>query len=368
MAFDARTAADPVAVRNEELGYPIVIGPGVLSTIPDLVREGGGERNVILCDRNIEPYAHAIARMLHGTLAVIPVHLGERRKTWETVGTVLEELARSRADRSTLVIGVGGGVAGDAFGFAASVFMRGVRFLNVATSLVAMVDAAIGGKTGVDLRAGKNLAGTFRDPIAVVCDTGLLATLPKEHLREGMAEVVKHAIIDGERAFGRLEALDGKPRAWPWESIVAESIGVKTRIVAGDPFESNTRALLNLGHTVGHAIERVSEYRVPHGRGVAIGLRAAGLMAQSLGQFAAHDHRRILALLGRIKLPLCYEKLDGADIFAAMQMDKKRAGGEVRFVLPITIGRVEYGRAVPPDIVRAAIERCAHAPAAEEVP
>ena len=306
--------------------------------------------------------------MLHGTLAVIPVHLGERRKTWETVGTVLETLARCRADRSTLVIGVGGGVAGDAFGFAASVFMRGVRFLNVATSLVAMVDAAIGGKTGVDLRAGKNLAGTFRDPIAVVCDTGLLATLPKENLREGMAEVVKHAIIEGERAFTRLEALDGKPREWPWESIVSESVGVKTRIVAGDRFESSARAVLNLGHTVGHAIERVSEYHISHGRAVAIGLRAAGLMAQSLGQFSANDHRRVLALLARIKLPVSYGKLEGDDIVAAMQMDKKRQGGEVRFVLPVAIGRVEYGRAVPSDIVRAAIERCAHAPGLEELP
>ena len=368
MALDARTAADTIAMRNDELGYPILIGPGVLAAIPDLVRESGSERTVILCDRNIEPYADAIAKMLHGTLDVLPVHLGERRKTWETVGRVLEALAGSRADRSTLVIGVGGGVAGDAFGFAASVFMRGVRFLNVATSLVAMVDAAIGGKTGVDLRAGKNLAGTFCDPLAVVCDTGLLATLPKEHLREGMAEVVKHAIIDGERAFRRLEALEGKPREWPWEAIVAESVGVKTRIVSGDRFERSTRALLNLGHTVGHALERVSEYRVPHGRAVAIGLRAAGLMAQSLGQFSVEDHRRVLALLARIKLPLSYGKLDGDDIFAALQMDKKRQGGEVRFVLPQAIGRVEYGRAVPPEIIRAAIERCAHAPGPEELP
>lgn len=353
-------------MRNESLGYPIIVGPGALSVVPDLVSEGQYERHVILVDRNIEPYARALERMLHGTLALIPVRLGERKKTWETTAEILAALARCGADRATLVIGVGGGVAGDIFGFAAAVYLRGVPYLNVATSLVAMVDAGIGGKTGVDLEAGKNLAGAFKDPVAVVCDTGLLATLPKEHVREGMAEVIKHAVIDGERAVARLEALDGKPRTWPWDEIVRDSIAVKTRIVAGDRLERGGRALLNLGHTTGHALEAASSYRISHGRAVAIGIRAAGLMSLALGQFSYLEHRRILHLLNRAKLPLHYGKIDAGGIVAAMNVDKKRRNGEVRFVLPEGIGRVAYDRGVPADIVRLAVERCADPPAAEE--
>jgi len=354
-------------MRNDQLGYPIIVGPGALGAVSDLVSERHIERSIILCDRNIEPYAHAVAKMIQGTLDVVPVRLGERRKRWETAGAILEHLAKSGADRTTLVIGLGGGVAGDVFGFTASVFMRGVPFLNVATSLVAMVDAAIGGKTGVDLEAGKNLAGTFNDPSAVVCDTGLLATLPKAQMREGMAEVIKHAVIEGDRLFTRLERLDGKPRGWPWDEIVSDSIAVKTKIVASDRLEQGKRALLNLGHTTAHGIERASEYGISHGHAVAIGLRAAGLMALALGEYSYADHRRVLNLLQRNKLPLHYSKIDPEAIVRALHFDKKRKGGEVRFVLPRAIGNVTFDRTVPAQIVRLAVERCGAPPGPEEI-
>jgi 3-dehydroquinate synthetase len=268
-----------------------------------------------------------------------------------------------------VVVGVGGGVAGDVFGFAAAVYMRGVPFVNVATSLVAMVDAAVGGKTGVDLRAGKNLAGTFRDPVAVFCDVGALATLPERHTREGLAELVKHGIIEGGDAFESLETLAPHPlRKWPWETIVADSVRIKAMVVGDDRLEAGARELLNLGHTFAHAIERVTDFRTPHGEAVAIGLRAAGLLALRTGRFSKSEHLRVLSLLTLLRLPLVSPSDDADALLQAMSVDKKARNGALRFVLPRAIGDVEYGVTAPPRTVRTVLRRLAKAPNAGEAP
>jgi 3-dehydroquinate synthase len=307
-----------------------------------------------------------LTRGIPGRLALLAFALGERRKRLTTLETVLEALVKSGADRQTTIVGFGGGVASDLFGFAASVYMRGVPYIHVSTSLVAMVDAAIGGKTGVDLAAGKNLAGTFSDPIAMFAHVDALQTLPYRHIREGLAEIVKHGIIEGNDLFSALETLAPHPFAkWPWETIVADAQNVKRAIVSDDRLERGLRETLNLGHTFGHGIERASNYRVSHGAAVSIGLRAAGLLALRTGRFSREDHLRVLTLLTLLRMPL-HTRESPAQIFAAMGADKKKRDGRLRFVLPREIGDVEYGVTVPDRSVKAVLERITAPPGGGE--
>jgi 3-dehydroquinate synthetase len=329
-------------VVNDDLGYPVVIGERLDDRVATFVHDQGA-RCVVLCDA--EPHVRRIARRVAKRIGarLLAFPLGEDRKRLDTVEFVLDTMLAAGVDRKTLVIGVGGGVASDLFGFAAGAYMRGVAYAHVATSLVGMVDAAIGGKTGVDLRGGKNLAGLFRDPSAVFCDVGALQTLPYRSLREGLAEVVKAGVIEGHDLFESLETL--APHEfwrWPWIDIVTASVKVKTAIVVDDRLESGMRELLNLGHTFAHGFESASDYRVTHGAAVALGLRAAGLLAVRTRRYAERDHLRVLALLALLGLPL-QTSLSPRDVLAAMQSDKKKRDGRLRFVLPRAIGTVEYG-------------------------
>lgn len=344
----------------------IVIEGSVRDSLRRFVRDNHVVRFAVVCDANVLPYARALTRGIAGRLALLPFALGERRKRLSTVETVLEGLVRSGADRGTVIVGVGGGVASDLFGLAASLYMRGVPYVHIATSLVAMVDAAIGGKTGVDLESGKNLAGTFTDPIAMFGHVDALRTLPYRHLREGLAEVVKHGIIEGNELFDALETL--APHAfwrWPWETIVNDAQNVKRMIVSDDRLEHGIRETLNLGHTFGHAIERASSYRVSHGAAVSIGLRAAGLLALRTGRFSREAHLRVITLLTLLRMPL-WTRESPARVYAAMFADKKKRDGKLRFVLPREIGDVEFGVVVPERSVRAVLERITSPPGGSE--
>lgn len=354
----------PVAI-NHDLEYPIAIGERVH---PEAARfiSSHGSKVAILHDAN--PAVASIARRYARTLGkdrvlgVAGFELGESRKRLTTLERVLARLVRVGADRSTLVFGIGGGVASDLFGFAAATYMRGVPYAHVATSLVAMVDAAIGGKTGVDLAAGKNLAGVFRDPVAVFCEVSALYTLPMRSIREGLAEIVKAAIIEGDDLFDGLETLSAHRFAqWPWSDLIAAAVKVKTAIVADDRLEAGMRELLNLGHTFAHGIERASAYRVTHGAAVALGLRAAGLLALRTGRFSEREHLRVLTLLTLFGMPL-QTSVDTGKIFDAMSSDKKRRNGRLRFVLPRAIGDVEYGVECADRTVRSVLGRLAHQP------
>lgn len=351
--------------RTDDLGYPVFVDYTIRAPFRDFVRAQLGSF-IVLCDENTLGYARELTSGLRGRLAVIPIALGERRKTLATVEAILERLLACGADRQTAVVGVGGGVANDVFGFAASVYMRGVPYLHIATSLVAMVDAAIGGKTGVDLRGGKNLAGTFKDPVAVFAHIDALQTLPYRHVREGLAEVVKAAVIEGHDLFDSLEMLAPHPfHKWPWDHVISESVRVKTMVVNDDREERGAREVLNLGHTFGHAIELASGFRVSHGAGVAVGLRAAGLLALQSGRFSHDEHVRVLTLLALLQMPL-YTKESPAAIVAAMAADKKRRGGTLRFVVPRAIGDVEYGVRVSDAVVRKTAARCVTPPGDSE--
>ncbi len=351
-------------IVNTDLTYPVCIGddtrPAVLSFL-----QHRAQPYVVLCDAN--PNVVALARDIRGgkdCLGVLAFTLGESRKRLSTVERVHEALLAAGADRGTLIVGVGGGVASDLFGFAAATYMRGVPYVHVATTLVAMVDAAVGGKTGVDLRKGKNLCGLFADPVAVFANTGSLETLPYRLLREGLAEVLKTAIIEGDEFFDAIEALSPHPFwRWPWLEIVAQAIKVKTMIVADDRKEAGMRELLNLGHTFAHALETASNYRVSHGVGVALGLRAAGLLALRTGRFSEEAHLRVLATMALLGMPLRTRVRAGA-AFAAMASDKKRRNGTLRFVLPVAIGDVEYGVTVPDRMVKSVLAQLTRSPEA----
>ncbi|MBV8197764.1 MAG: 3-dehydroquinate synthase [Candidatus Eremiobacteraeota bacterium] len=345
---------------NYDLGYPIVVAP--LSALPTFAVEL--ERPALLLS-DAKPAVTAIARAaskMLGRAPVLPLPLGERRKRLATVERVLDAMAANGVERGALVVGVGGGVASDLFGFACATYMRGIRYAHIATSLVAMVDAAIGAKTGVNLRAGKNLVGSFRDPAGIFCDVTALRTLSRSAVREGMSEIVKAAVIEGGDFFALLEELSGDPFArWPWERVIAGAINVKTTIVSDDRLESGRRETLNLGHTFAHAIERASNFKVPHGAAVALGLRAAGLLALQTGRFSRDEHLRVLTLLALFGLPL-ETSIESGDILAAMRHDKKRRSGRLRFTLPRAIGDVEYGVEVPAGSVRVVLRRLREPP------
>ncbi len=332
-----------VPVVNDGLGYPISVGYGLGPEIRRFLRERGSPF-VVLSDaqRDVLAAARIVAKVPR-CKGVLAFPLGERRKDLRTLEKVLDALLAAGVDRATTVVGVGGGVAGDLFGFAAASYMRGVPYVHVATSLVSMADASVGGKTGVNLAGGKNLAGAFADPVAVFSDVRRLETLPFRSLREGLAEVVKAAIVEGGAFFETLETMAAHPFwRWPWVEIVAEAVHVKSMVVADDRLEAGAREVLNLGHTFGHAIERASAYRVTHGAALSVGLRAAGLLAMRTGRFSLEEHVRVLALLALLGLPL-RTRVAPDLILAAMSADKKRRAGKLRFVLPLAIGDVEYG-------------------------
>jgi len=357
---DRDLAADLIV--NTDLRYPICIGDDVRPAIASFL-EHRAQRFVVLADAH--PDVAKLARDIRrfpGAMGVLTFALGESRKRLATVEKVHDALLAAGAGRDTLIVGVGGGVASDLFGFSAATYMRGVPYVHVGTTLVAMVDAAVGGKTGVDVRAGKNIAGTFTDPVAVFAHVNALRTLPYRQLREGLAEVVKAAIIEGHEFFESIEAL--APHAfwrWPWPEVVAEAVKIKTMIVADDRQEAGIRELLNLGHTFGHALETASGYRVSHGVGVALGLRAAGLLALRLGRYSEEEHLRVLATMALLGMPL-RTSVGLEETLAAMQSDKKKRAGKLRFVVPRTIGDVEYGVEVPERTVRRVLAQLRRSP------
>ncbi len=356
-------SADEIASRNDDLGYPIFVGDRLRAELAAFLRERDAPA-LILCDgrRAVVDFARGILPVAARS-AIRSFGLGESRKRLPTVERVLDAMLRAGVERGSLVLGVGGGVASDLFGFACATYMRGVSYAHVATTLVAMVDAAIGGKTGVDLRGGKNLAGAFSDPSGVFCDVAALRTLPERALREGAAEIVKAALIEGGDLFEMLEALSAHPlRRWPWHVVIAEAVKVKTMTVADDRLESGRRETLNLGHTFAHAIESASNYQVSHGAAVALGLRAAGMLALQTGRFSEREHLRVLAVLALLGLPL-ETSLPPDAILAAMAADKKRRAGRQRFVVPRAIGDVEYGVECDARSVRAVLKRLQRPPA-----
>ena len=269
---------------------------------------------------------------------LITLKTGETIKTLDTVRNIYEKLLEFEADRSTFIVGIGGGIVCDITGFAASTYLRGMRFGFVSTTLLSQVDASVGGKNGVNFKGYKNLIGVFNQPEFVICDPDLLRTLPRKEILNGMAEIVKHAAIEDSNFFTYLEKHFQKALALDIgviEKLVYDSIVIKSRVVNQDELEKGTRRKLNFGHTFGHAFEKTAG--VDHGEAVSAGMVAAAVLSVKKGRLSADDAGRIKALLQKIGLPVIIQA-EGKKIFDALKKDKKRKGNLIYFVLLNGIG------------------------------
>jgi 3-dehydroquinate synthase len=333
-----------LTVELAERSYPILIGPGLLDDV-ELLDAHVPRGNVLLVSNTtVAPlYAAALKRGLKDRNvieAILPD--GESYKTLETWSRILDVAVANRLARDSAVVALGGGVVGDMAGFAAASYQRGVSLVQVPTTLLAQVDSSVGGKTGVNHPGGKNLIGAFHQPVVVIADTNTLATLPPRELRAGLAEVIKYGLIHDAAFFDWLEVnidrlLAGNPDALT--HAIRRSCEVKAEIVGRDEHEHGDRALLNLGHTFGHAIESATGYGTwLHGEAVGAGMLMAAAMSRECGYLSDADVMRLRALLHRVGLPIAAKDVTPEDALEHMKIDKKVKAGRMRFVLLKRIG------------------------------
>ncbi len=335
-----------------ELGprsYDIVIGHGIMPETGERIRKLlAPSRVAIIADHNVDPiYGDEAQESLTGAgfeTARITFPAGEAAKCFTRLERILEKLASAKLDRKSCVVALGGGVTGDLAGFAAATYMRGISFVQVPTSLLAQVDSSSGGKTGVNLQNGKNLAGAFHQPCLVMIDTRTLTTLPQEEFSCGMAEVVKHGMIRDDGYFALVEEnADAIMSLEPdiLQQVIAGSCRIKAEVVAADELEKGLRALLNFGHTFGHAYEQLSNFTLRHGEAVAMGMVAACREAEETRGLAPRVRERLQALLQRLGLPAEPPDFPAPAIRACMMGDKKTEHGRLRLVLPLRIGKAD---------------------------
>ncbi len=351
-----------IAVAAGAEAYPIHIGPGLLARLADLLAPLAPSAILVVTDGNVEAlYGAAVERALQrmARTRCCVLTAGENQKSWPAVAYVIDALLALPADRRSVVVALGGGVVGDIAGFAASIFMRGIRLVQVPTTLLAQVDSSVGGKTGVNHLLGKNLIGAFHQPVLVVSDTGVLASLPPREFSAGLAEVLKHGLLADEQYFDLVERDLAKLLAGDSAALsaaIARSCEIKAQIVARDTRERGERALLNLGHTFAHAIEALTHFEQwLHGEAVGSGLCLAADMSRRLGDISGADVQRIEAAVAAARLPVRIAGLDGAAALASMRGDKKADSGRVRFIVLERIGRAVQ-RVVPDEIVAATLE------------
>ena len=354
-----------VSVTVSETAYAVRVEPGSIERVGPVLREMSAcARAAVLTDANVGPlHLAALARSLESvgiTPIVATLPPGEANKSLTALLPVYDSFLAAKVERTTPVLALGGGIVCDMAGFVAATLLRGVPFIPIPTTLLAMVDASVGGKTGVNHGVGKNLIGAFHQPTAVLADPAVLRTLPPSELSGGLAECIKHDVIRDAEGFAHLEgSLDAILRVDvdAMTELVAHNVRIKAAFVAADPFEQGIRAHLNFGHTFGHAVERVSGYTVPHGAAVGLGMVAACALAVDLGMLDPRSCDRVVKLISRAGLPIGGLSLDVDAVVDAMAYDKKVSGGRVRLVLPDRIGHVVVRDDVPRAPVAAAVRR-----------
>lgn len=337
--------------------YPVTVGPGAVEGLPAVLAPLAAARAVVVTDSNVEAlHAARIADRIEksgSAVDLVSFPAGEASKTRETKARIEDRLAELGCGRDTVLVAIGGGVTGDLAGFVAATYMRGLPWVQVPTSLLAMADASIGGKTGVDHPAGKNLIGAFHQPAAVLADTDLLATLPEVEHRSGLAEIVKSAVVGDAGLFGRMESSADalRPAGADVVDSLRRAVDVKAGVVSRDERESGERSTLNFGHTIGHALEKLSGYALSHGEAVAAGMVAEARIAVGLRLLAGQEASRIEALLKHLGLPTALPPGTGPGaVLEAAALDKKSRGGRPGMALPARIGGMaqEQGRWIWP--------------------
>jgi 3-dehydroquinate synthase len=351
-------------VRTGQHSYRVLIGPGLLETVGDAIKEKlAPSQCAIISDTNIAPlFAGKVQKNLTSAgfePVLITVPAGEQSKTLERAGSVADEMLRAGLDRQSFVIGLGGGVVGDLSGFVAAIFERGIPHLQIPTTLLAMVDSSIGGKTGVNTIAGKNLLGAVHQPSLVIDDIDVLKTLPRRVLRQGFAEIIKHAVIADAKMFRELKN-ETASDALSLQTIVQRNVEIKSNIVAKDEFDrTGERALLNFGHTIGHAIERAGNYeQFLHGEAVSLGIIAACAISVKKAGLSIADVKAIVDLLQRFGLPTKLpDDFPHQRILDALKFDKKFEQGEIRFVVTPKIGSANLSRDITMDDIREVVTK-----------
>ena len=320
--------------------YDIRIGHGLLAALGEAVRGlGKVEKVFLVSDTQVYPLyggaAEASLKAAGYSVSSFVFPAGEESKNGETFLKLLNALAQAGLSRSDLLIALGGGVVGDLAGFAAACYLRGIRFIQIPTTLLAAVDSSVGGKTAIDLPAGKNLAGAFYQPSLVLCDLDALDTLPEDIFRDGCAEVIKYGVLYDPELFSQLET---SGLNFDREAVIARCVALKRDVVMEDEKDTGSRMKLNLGHTFGHAVEAHSRFTLSHGKSVAIGLAIIARASASMGICSEADAARIVSVLKAFGLPVQTQYTAEA-LLPYLLSDKKRSGGTVNLILPETIGR-----------------------------
>jgi 3-dehydroquinate synthase len=332
------------AVKTPHAAYEVLVRRGALRSLRDAIPTRTGKIFVITTEDVWSQHGYRIRDLLGERAHTLYFPGGEERKRMSEVESLAEQMVALGGDRTSLVVAFGGGIVGDLAGFVAAIFMRGVPIIQVPTTLLAQVDAAIGGKTGANLSSGKNLVGAFHQPLAVLVDPDVLGTLPAREYRAGLYEVIKYGVIASRPLFDRLagsaaEVLARQPDIV--EEIIAESVRIKAEVVSADERESGLRRILNFGHTLGHALEAETRYaRLLHGEAVAFGMRAATHLARLTGYLDEASAQRILACIDAYGEIPELDDIPPRNLVRRLTSDKKTVQGSVHFVLPEAIGKV----------------------------
>ncbi|MDO8518989.1 MAG: 3-dehydroquinate synthase [Deltaproteobacteria bacterium] len=346
-----------IPVRLGKRSYRITIGRGALNSLPAVLNKSfPSKKNIVLTDRTVGRLYRAEITKKLGKLSWIEIPPGERHKNLKTVEAIFRKMV-AEGNRKTGLIALGGGVVGDVGGFVAATFMRGIPYIQVPTTLLAQVDSSVGGKTGVDLPEGKNLVGAFYQPRAVVIDTRFLATLPRREFLCGLAEVVKYGVLWDERFFSFIEKNVGKILSLNHnvlESLIARSCAIKAEIVSKDEKELALRSLLNLGHTMGHAIETLSGYgRIRHGEAVSRGIVYAARLSFARDLCSQNDWMRIVSLFLALGLPVKMPSYPASRYRKVIASDKKASGKKINYIGIQKIGRAVILPLTPEEITGA---------------
>ena len=350
--------SDTIEISGKGFRYSALVGPGLMARAGQLARKVvSGNRGAIIADETSSRlFGDRVCQSFSSenfSLRLIRIPSGEKSKSLAQVEKICDEMIEAELDRGSFVVGLGGGVIGDISGFVAAIFQRGIPHIQIPTTLLAMVDSSIGGKTAVNLEAGKNLIGAIHHPALIIADVEALESLPPRELRQGYAEIIKHAIIRDAEMFRTLqnEKLDD------WIALIRRNIAIKARIVSADAREiSGERVLLNFGHTVGHAIERAANFKIPHGDCISIGMVAACAISMKRGGLSSQERDEVVSLLKQFELPTQLPpEVDRKKIIATVVRDKKFIDGKIRFVVTPRIGEAHVSNDVTMEDIREAV-------------
>ena len=349
-----------IQVALEDRSYNIMIQAGILQKSDEILKPFCSNRSVLLVtDSNVDPL---YSGKIENDYSKFIFPAGEKHKTIDTITDICRKAVEAKLDRKSMILALGGGVCGDMAGFAAAVYMRGIEFIQVPTTLLAMVDSSVGGKTGVDLPEGKNLVGAFWQPKLVLIDPETLKTLPMDEVRNGSAEVVKYGMIYDWKFFqlleDNIEALNNLDMDF-YTDMIKRCCEIKAEVVAQDEREGGLRAILNYGHTFGHAVELLSNFEIAHGAAVSIGMAVAVELGVMTGKISKDYAERQNTLLKKLGLPICIpSNFDAEEIYGAMLHDKKTVGSKVKLILPTGDGEVSIVDDTERDLIIQAIRNC----------